>query len=313
MTLNTICYRILLFFWLPLVCLAAPAEESLDQIMAVVNQDIITQSQFNQRLAVARQQVQAQQPNYPLHQIKTQVLNQLIIESIQMQMIKQRKITVSKQQVDQAIAHVAEMQHLSVAALKAQAKAAGYTTQAFRESIKQQLLFSILQHQALANTITVTEAERQAFKKKISTTLAAATQFQLTTYHLPLDSIASDAEKAQALRAANTVAADLRHHRAISDSLHAGKNNLPKQARSALPDLFAAQLGKAKTGDIIGPIRAPNGYHILQVTAVETPQARLPSPAQIDEQIKGEKFQAELVKWFETLRKHAYVNIVTAP
>ena len=106
---------------------------------------------------------------------------------------------------------------------------------------------------------------------------------------------------------------DLRHHRAISDSLHAEKNNLPKQARSALPDLFAAQLGKAKTGDIIGPIRAPNGYHILHVTAVESPKARLPSPAQIDEQIKGEKFQTELLKWFETLRKHAYVNIVTAP
>ena len=82
------------------------------------------------------------------------------------------------------------------------------------------------------------------------------------------------------------------------------------RTKDTLPALFADQLKNMKTGDVAGPLQAPNGFHIIQLEGVQGGNTEAPTKEMIQNIAYQIAFQQAVKTWLIELRKTAYVKIV---
>ena len=110
--------------------------EPLDKIVAVVNSDVITQSQLDQQITALKKQLQSMGTPLPDDtRLQQQVLNQMIDQKLQLIVAKRTKVTVTEAQLDQAVTSIATRNHLTLPQLKVALVKEGMNYAAFREQI----------------------------------------------------------------------------------------------------------------------------------------------------------------------------------
>src|SRR5476651_2284415 len=88
---------------------AKSSGQSLDQIVAVVNDDVITKSELDHSLNIVKIQITQQNMPVPAENVlEKQVLEQLITKRLQLQVAKQAGITVTDNDLDSAIGNIAK-------------------------------------------------------------------------------------------------------------------------------------------------------------------------------------------------------------
>jgi peptidyl-prolyl cis-trans isomerase SurA len=260
---------------------AAPVKD-IDRIVAVVNNNVITASELNQRTAEAVESLKRQNVTPPDQAaLRRQVLEQMINDEVQLQFAANNGITLSDAELDRAIQKLAEHNKLNLAGLKARLAKDKVPFERFREDVRRQILLSRLKEREVESRINVTDSEVEQVTKS---TLAN----RHDEYHLA-NILVSVPERADA----KTI--DERAHRAelALDALKAGKpfaqvaatysdasNGLQggdmgwKNAASLSPD-FVALLEPLKPGSYTGIIRMQQGFAIvklLEKRAQGTPQ-----------------------------------------
>jgi peptidyl-prolyl cis-trans isomerase SurA len=149
---------------------AAPAtrtDQFADGIAAVVNKDVITMREVNEGVKSAtqeltRQNIQLPDPNV----LQRQVLQRLIMENLQRQEAQRLNIRVDDAQVDQAIGTVATRNKVSVDQMRQTIEKQGVTWQAYRKSIRNEILTDRLRQRTVDNNIVVSDTEVDAFLKE---------------------------------------------------------------------------------------------------------------------------------------------------
>lgn len=293
-----------------------PAPENslkpIDQVAAIVNDTVITQNQVNEAYRNTVIQMKKAGTKMPDEStLKTAILNQLIFQALQMQLVKQNDITVSDAQVTQAIQNIAKQHNISVSTLKQKITSQGLSYKQYRKEIRKQIALSILQHQALAKDVQVSNAEINDFIEKVTSQKGYAKKYHIIDVLVPVPSAPTATQEKQARVEAMQIAQSLRHGADILKVKGATVNDLGWQPGSQLPDLFLHQLAKMKHNDIAGPLRGGNGYHIIKLIGVRKAKHAAPTREQAKRILQEQKFQKALQKWLENLRKNAYVKIVT--
>ena len=77
-----------------------------------------------------------------------------------------------------------------------------------------------------------------------------------------------------------------------------------------MPSLFANQVKTMQQGQWVGPIRAPNGFHIIKLVEVKS-DAKEPSSKDIKAMIFQRKMSEQLKEWLQQLRASSYVKITS--
>ncbi len=62
-----------------------------------------------------------------------------------------------------------------------------------------------------------------------------------------------------------------------------------------------------KTGDIAGPLKAPNGFHLIKIAGVRNSKSKL-SKEQVRKYIFQRKFEEQLQVWMRQVREEAYIK-----
>ena len=145
--------------------LGAPAPASngvqpLDRIVAVVNDGVILQSQLNQTMGTVAHQIQqsgGQLP--PTDVLAKQVLQRLILNQLLVQKAHDGGIRISDDQVDAAVANIAQQNKMSVPQMQAAMQQEGVDYTSFREQLRDQLLVQALQQQVMQQSAQVSDAE----------------------------------------------------------------------------------------------------------------------------------------------------------
>jgi len=284
----------------------------IDQVAAIVNDSIITQSQVDKAYKNTIIQMKKAGKNIPDEStLKTAILNQLIAQELQMQLVKQNNITVTNAQVSQAIKNIAKQHKISVTTLKNKVTAQGMSYSEYRKQLKKQIALSIIQHQALSKDIQVSKAEINEFINKIKTQKDFAKKYHIIDVLVPVPAAPTTTQEKQAKVEAMQITKTLKHGADVLTIKGATVKDLGWQPSYQLPDLFLNQLINMKKGDIAGPLRAGNGYHIIKLIGVREGKRALPTPEQVKMILQEQKFQKALKKWLDKLRKDAYVKIVT--
>ena len=79
-----------------------------------------------------------------------------------------------------------------------------------------------------------------------------------------------------------------------------------------LPPLFAQETIKMQVGQIAGPIKAPNGLHLLKLLEAQgaPPQNLKFTKERAQEFVFQQKLEKKLKPWLKELRDAAYVKII---
>lgn len=283
---------------------------SLNRIVAVVNEEIITQSEFDHALAVSRQQVAQSGVQMPEEKVfKKQVLDQLIYQKLELQLAKRNNIQASEAEINTAIARIAAQNNITVDVLKQKVQEEGVSFAEFKKNIGQQIILSKLQHQVIGN-ITVSKAEITAFRAKHANEVSGTKQYHLATILIPLPESPTPAQIAQAKATATAVYNEVRTKKNFSAVMakYPNSSDLGTHALNDLPQIFVNPASKMRVGEVAAPIQAPNGFHVLKLIGIEQKGGGL-TDQQIQMYLYQQKFEQALKPWLEKLKAAAYVKI----
>ncbi len=247
----------------------------VDEIVAVVNKDVITRNELERQVKMARRQLE--QRNVPVPEraaFEKQMLDRMILERIQLQLAQEGAIRVDDQQLDRALARIAEQNKLSVQALRDKLEADGIPFARFREEIRQEIILSRLHERDVSSRVQVSDAEIEAFlAEQGGGVQASVSELNLAQILLLLPENASP-EQIEAMRKrAEAVLAELRQggdfaklaatYSNAQEALQGGE--LGWRARERLPQLFLDAVKDLKPGEVASPVKSPNGFHILKL------------------------------------------------
>jgi peptidyl-prolyl cis-trans isomerase SurA len=250
---------------------AAPATQPLDRIVAVVNDDVILQSELNDAVASVQQQYAGHTEQLPpMNVLQQQVLNRLVLMRLQIQKAQDQGIHVSDADVDQAIQGVAEQNKLSPEQLRAEVERSGASFASFRGQLADQITVQRLHQSVVQDSVSVTDSE---IDNLLSSPTYKAGEVHLAHIQISIPGGADAAAiQAAAAKAEQTLAAikggmdfnaaAIRYSDA-SDALDGG--DLGWRRLDEIPPAFADTIASMKPGDVSPALRGPTGFHILKL------------------------------------------------
>lgn len=281
MTATTILLRLLLYVVLTVVALTGHAQTAksrpiiaLDRIVAVVNDEVITERELASRVELALRQMRQQgAPLPPRGDIERQLLERTINDRVQMQHAQDIGMRVDDPELDRAIARIAEQNKLSLAQLRQALAKDGVPFDKFREDIRSEILISRLRDREVAQRIVVTEAEIDNFIQNQKAQSGRGDEFNVSHILVSVPENATPDQlqqrRARAEQALKQIqgGSDFRQVAAsFSDAPEALQGGLLGWRESdRLPTLFLDALRPLQTGQTSEILRSPNGFHILRL------------------------------------------------
>jgi peptidyl-prolyl cis-trans isomerase SurA len=260
---------------------APSAPRLLDRIVAVVNKEVITLSQLNDRIEVVSRQLAQQRMALPPHEtLERQVLERMITDRAQMQMADDNGIRIDDLQVDRAVERIAEQNQLSLADFRAAVERDGLSWDQLRSDVRIEITLARLREREVDSRIQVTDTEIDAFLAQEQARMAAAdstrTEFRVShiLVRLPegtaperVEQLRLKAEEALRQVRAGTAFSEVAVASSdASDALQGGA--LGWRTRERLPEIFVNALDRMKPGDTSELLRSPAGFHILHLDEV---------------------------------------------
>ena len=136
------------------------AEKTLDRIVAVIDDEIITHRELDVAVVRFRRMLEDRQAELPSGKVlASQALQELIIKKLQLQEAERRGVAVTEPQLDQAMENLAGRNRLTLAQLKERVEKEGGDYAGFRESVREQVIINQLRQREVTDKIEVTDKE----------------------------------------------------------------------------------------------------------------------------------------------------------
>lgn len=248
--------------------------ELLDRIVAVVNNEVITQYEFNERVRVVQRQLEAQGTKLPPREIlEKQMMERIINERVQLQFAAETGIRVDDAALDRAIGRIAEGNRMSLDAFRQALEKDGISFAKFREEIRNEIILARVKEREADNRVAVTESEIAHFFANQAATQGGDTEFNVGHILIQVPEQASPEQiQTRRLRAEQALnelkkGTDFAQVSAsFSDAPNALQGGeLGWRAASRLPQLFSDALNPLQPGQVSALLRSPNGFHLLKL------------------------------------------------
>ena len=244
----------------------------LDRIAAIVNEDVVMQSELIQRKSIVEEQLQARNTRLPSADIlHKQVLNRLILESLQKQLAEKQGIRISDSQLNGAISNIAAQNKMSLEQFREALIAEGRNYNQAREQIRTEMLINSVQQNLVNRRIRVSEQEIENFLNSETGKQATSAEYQLSHILMAVPSQASPELIQQAERKANKI------HKSLTDGANFAEtavefSNAPNALKGGdlgwrkateLPEDLGKAVRNLNAGEFSQPVRSPSGFHIF--------------------------------------------------
>ena len=269
---NTMTIKHLIFTLLAMTVSAVlhAAPQMIDRVVAVVDDDIIMESELEQRIKTVG--VQNNQNELPeAGTLREQVLERMITESVQLQMADRAGIRISESQLDDAMGRIAAQNGMSLAEFQQAMASEGVSFAYAREQIRNEMRISRVQQYQVGERIQITDQDIDYFLASDIGRIASAAEYKLRHILISVRSGAAPQEYKEA--EADKLVAELRDgadfaKTAMAESqgrtaLNGGDMGWRKDAQ--LPSIFADIAPKMSVGDVSEPIRTASGFHIIKL------------------------------------------------
>jgi peptidyl-prolyl cis-trans isomerase SurA len=248
--------------------------QSLDRVVAIVNDEAITQYELDDAKRVVLDQLKKQNVAQPSSEVlDRQVLERLITERSLLQYAKENGIKVDDTQVERTIQRIAEDNKMTVDEVRKTLARDNIPYSRYREDIRNEITIQRVREREVDSRITVSDAELDIYLAALKAQSGGEAEYRiahilvLVPEQATPDQIEARRRRAEeALRNVKTggdfsqVAATFSD---ASDALQGG--NLGWRSGARLPTIFADTVRNMKVGDVSAVMRSAAGFHILKL------------------------------------------------
>lgn len=247
----------------------------LDRVIAIVDDDVITESQLRDRIAQLKKSFKAQHRELPPDAtLNKEILDQLVLESIQLQMGQRAGVRISDTQLTETMTNMAQRNHMTLEQFKAAMESEGVSYEAMRDQIRREMILSRVQQGNLNSRIQVTDQEVENFLNSPEGKKLTAARYHLAHVLLPIDSQASQAtvDQGKALmsklqtqwQSGATSFAQL-EKQAKFKGKKINVSDLGWRNTNELPSIFADITPTLEKKQVSRPIRSASGWHVIKL------------------------------------------------
>ena len=239
---------------------------SVIKATAIVNGDVITQTDVDQRLALLAIANGGEIPADQIEPLRQQVLRNLIDETLEIQAAKDDKIEVKKSDIDKTVERVAGNVKQTPDQLAAYLQAHGSSIDSLRRQIQGEIAWDRLQHDKIE--VSVGDDEVKAVLDKLNASKGTE-EYRVGEIFLPSTPYTEE----QTLQNANKILEQLKNGASFAGyareysqaSTAAVGGDLGWVRPEQLPPALAAVLKQMGPGTISNPIEVPGGVSIIAV------------------------------------------------
>ena len=252
---------------------AAPVK--LDSVKVIVNEGVILQSDIDASMKTLRANAKKSGQTLPSQDVlNEQVLEKLIIDTIQTQEAERIGVRIDDARLDQAIEGIAKDNNQTVEQLTASVAEEGLSYTAFREQVRKEIAASEARNALVRRRINILPAEVDNLADILAQETNATVQYKIGHIQLRFN---DDQTKEELEAQAKEVVEELNSGKDFSTMAYTYSKG-PKalqggdwgwMRKEEMPTIFADQIKMQNKGSIIGPFRSGVGFHILKIEDVK--------------------------------------------
>ena len=247
---------------------------SIDRVVAIVNDDVITYVELELEVDTIKQQLRQRQTQLPPEDIlQKQVLDRLVVNRIQLQYAEKRLLKVDDETLNKAIENIARQNGLGINEFRRALEASGLSYNDYRNRIRDEMVIARLQQREVIRKISVTDQEIEDFLANQDLQGRDNEEYHLQHILLVVPEAAAP-ERIQAVK---------QKAQLLLDQLNAGEDfaqlaiaqsdgqqalnggDLGWRKLAEIPTLFSGLVVNMDVGDTSSLIRSPSGFHIVKL------------------------------------------------
>jgi peptidyl-prolyl cis-trans isomerase SurA len=252
-----------------------PALRPGDYITAIVNQEVVTGFELNQRLAMARADAQSKNQRLPADsELRSMVLESLVEDRALLSHARDSGVRVDDNEIDRAVAVIAAQNQLTPAQLRQRLAQQGLDLPRFRANLRDQIMVERVREREVAQRIRVTDGEIDALIEQQRGKLAAEVQYNIAQVLIRLPETPSDAVVAERRARAEAALARIRGGedfakvaREVSEDDNKERGGeIGMRPADRLPDIFLETVRPLQNGQVAPALlRTGAGFHVLKL------------------------------------------------
>lgn len=246
----------------------------LDRIIAIVNDDILVESELLTRIRKVRQDLLEKDiPPPPTHVLEKQVLERLILQRLQIQEAARAGVVVEDQALNITLQKIAEDNGLTLNQFRGVLERDGLSFSQFREDVRNEIMIGRVRNRKVRNRVKVSDQEIDHLLENLEHSGELDSQYHISHILIAIPEGASPStiqklsDKAQQLVQSIHKGMDFRQAAAANSDAQTALDggDLGWRKRSELPTAFANIVPKMTVGHISDVIRTPGGFHIIKL------------------------------------------------
>jgi peptidyl-prolyl cis-trans isomerase SurA len=246
----------------------------LDRIVAVVNDEVVTRRDLDERLKVVMGQLKQQGTPTPTREaLEKQVLERMIFTLVQLQYAKETGLRIDDATLEKSLARIAGDNKITLEQMRNTLEKDGVSFAKFREDVRDEIVMARLREREIENKIQITDSEIDTFLAAQQPQGDKIDEYNLSHILIQVPEQASP-ERLQDRRARAEQAlaqikggTDFRQVAAsfsdAPDAVQGGAMGWRELAR--LPSIFAEAVKGLRPGEVSAVLRSPNGFHLVRV------------------------------------------------
>ncbi len=294
------------------------AAEVVSRIAAVVNKDVITTNQLDQKL---KEQLakQGREPSpVQLGALRQETLSRMIEETLLRQRIKELNLKVSEDELETAMLDVQKQNQLTREQLMEAVQLQGLDFNAYKENLREQILRYKLIGEEVRRKVDVPEREVVAYYRAHLDDYRLPPEVQLSTITFPVSKKASDQEREKIRQIADEAQVRLKNGEPLDkvaqsyqETYGATGGKLGRFLNSELVPSYAEAIQGLNAGGVSAPVESAEAIHLLRVDELLPGRLRQFDSVKndIQQRLLDQKTDVRVQEWTKALKAKAFIDI----
>jgi len=296
----------------------------VDRIVATVNDEIVLLYDLNQTIKPYVDSIKAsnsyEEERQMLFKLREDALNMLIEQKLADQEIKRYKISVSDQEINNAIERMKKIRFITDEELREELKRQGLTLEEYRKQIKEEILREKLISREVKSKIVITSEDIKTYYKNHKDVYSGKKRYHLRNIIMKVAANADETEKLMIFKKIEAVLSKLKQGEAF-DKLARIYSDSPLASEGGDLGLFevkdlSPQLQEAvkllKEGEYTPVLDTDQGYQILYVQEIKKSPGKTleESTSAISQKLYKDTVNIKYASWLKDLKSRSHIKII---
>ena len=305
--------------------LGAQESEVVDRVVAVVNNEIITLYELNRAFAPYVNRIKnlgykPEKERQTLFQVRKDILSQLIDGLLTNQQVRREKITVSQNEINNAVERIKESRQLTDEQMRQGLESQGMTMDDYRKEIEDQILRSKLVNREVKSKIVITREDIKAYYESHREKYAQEKKYYLWNMYIKVPSNSPSLERSNARNEMEAILDKLKQGQPFESLVNEVKKSsfavqgteLGLYSLKELSEQLQQIVKKMDAGAFSDVLETDFGYQIIYVQKIEDAQAKSLEAveSEIQEILYKEFVDNKYQEWLEQLRARSHIRII---